>query len=926
MAENDIIVKGARVNNLKNIDVAIPRNKFVVITGLSGSGKSSLAFDTLYAEGQRRYVESLSSYARQFLGKMAKPECDFMKGLPPAIAIEQKVNTRNSRSTVGTSTEIYDYLRMLFARVGKTFSPVSGEVVKRHTPEDVIEAIHSYPAGTRLAILTRIVLPEGRSLCDHLDVLTKEGFSRLEKDGSFMQIADVIADKSAQKANYNLLIDRLAVSDSSDDDGRIFDSVETAFFEGHDECIVKFWTTDGIDVLHFSKRFEADGIEFKEPSDLMFNFNNPIGACPCCEGFGRVIGIDEDLVIPDKSLSVNDGAVFCWRGEKMGEWKREFIHIAALTGFPIHKPYFQLSDEQKDLLWHGNKQFPGIDGFFKYIESKAYNIQYRVLLARYRGKTTCPECRGSRLKREASFVKINGCSITDLVKMPIKNLTEWFNNLELSATDAKVAKRLLVEIRSRLGFMNEVGLGYLTLDRLSSTLSGGESQRINLATSLGSSLVGSMYILDEPSIGLHSRDTFRLISVLKSLRDLGNTVIVVEHDEDIIRNADYLIDIGPEAGRHGGEVIYQGDVANLAKATSSYTLQYLNGEREIPLPPFRRKWTNYIEITGAAANNLKQVTVRFPLGVLTVVTGVSGSGKSTIVKDTLYRALMRHFGESADTPGVHKSMRGDLDSISKVEFVDQSPIGKSTRSNPATYLKAFDEIRRLYSEQQLSQQMGYTPGFFSFNSPGGRCEECKGEGKITVEMQFMADITLECEVCHGKRFKQEVLDVEYRGKNIYDLLEMTVNQAIEFFAEGKDTQAKKIIKRLQQLQDVGLGYIKLGQTSSTLSGGENQRVKLAYYLGQEKQQPTLFIFDEPTTGLHFHDIKTLLKAFNALLDKGHSIVIVEHNLDVIKCADYVIDLGPEGGQAGGQLVCAGTPEEVAACETSYTGHFLKEKL
>ena len=926
MAENDIIVKGARVNNLKNIDVAIPRNKFVVITGLSGSGKSSLAFDTLYAEGQRRYVESLSSYARQFLGKMAKPECDFMKGLPPAIAIEQKVNTRNSRSTVGTSTEIYDYLRMLFARVGKTFSPVSGEVVKRHTPEDVIEAIHSYPAGTRLAILTRIVLPEGRSLCDHLDVLTKEGFSRLEKDGSFMQIADVIADKSAQKANYNLLIDRLAVSDSVDDDGRIFDSVETAFFEGHDECILKFWTTDGIDERHFSKRFEADGIEFKEPSDLMFNFNNPIGACPCCEGFGRVIGIDEDLVIPDKSLSVNDGAVFCWRGEKMGEWKREFIHIAAQADFPIHKPYFQLTDSQKDLLWHGNKQFPGIDGFFKYIESKAYNIQYRVLLARYRGKTTCPECRGSRLKREASFVKINGCSITDLVKMPIKNLTEWFNNLELSATDAKVAKRLLVEIRSRLGFMNEVGLGYLTLDRLSSTLSGGESQRINLATSLGSSLVGSMYILDEPSIGLHSRDTFRLISVLKSLRDLGNTVIVVEHDEDIIRSADYLIDIGPEAGRHGGEVIYQGDVANLAKATSSYTLQYLNGEREIPLPTFRRKWTNYIEITGAAANNLKQVAVRFPLGVLTVVTGVSGSGKSTLVKDTLYRALLRHFGESADTPGVHKSMRGDLDSISKVEFVDQSPIGKSTRSNPATYLKAFDEIRRLYSEQQLSQQMGYTPGFFSFNSPGGRCEECKGEGTITIEMQFMADITLLCECCHGKRYSKSALEVLYRGKTISDVLDMTVNQAIEFFGNEKGSVEKKIVNRLKPLQDVGLGYIKLGQSSSTLSGGENQRVKLAYYLTGEKNAPTLFIFDEPTTGLHFHDINTLMKSFNQLIDNGHSIIIIEHNMDVIKCADHIIDMGPDGGDAGGNVVATGTPEEIASCSDSITGYYLRPKL
>ena len=926
MAENEIIAKGVRVNNLKNIDVSIPRNKFVVITGLSGSGKSSLAFDTLYAEGQRRYVESLSSYARQFLGKMAKPECDFIKGLPPAIAIEQKVNTRNSRSTVGTSTEIYDYLRMLFARIGKTISPVSGEVVKRHTPEDVIAAIHSYPAGTRLAILTPIVVPDGRSLSQHLEVLAKEGYSRLERDGSFLQIADVIGNADACSATYNLLVDRLAVSDSTDDDGRIFDSVETAFFEGHDECMLKLWTPDGIDELHFSKRFEAGGIEFKEPTDLMFNFNNPIGACPCCEGFGKVIGIDESLVVPDKSLSVYDGAVYCWRGEKMGEWKREFIHVAATCDFPIHKPYFQLTEAQKELLWHGNKQFPGIDGFFKYIESKAYNIQYRVLLARYRGKTVCPECHGSRLKREASFVKINGCSITDIVKMPIKSLTEWFNNLQLTETDAKVAKRLLVEIRSRLNFMNEVGLGYLTLDRLSSTLSGGESQRINLATSLGSSLVGSMYILDEPSIGLHSRDTSRLIGVLKSLRDLGNTVIVVEHDEDIMRQADYLIDIGPEAGRHGGEVIYQGDVASLAKATSSYTLQYLNGEREIPLPPFRRKWTNYIEIVGAAANNLKQVTARFPLGILTVVTGVSGSGKSTLVKDTLYRALMRHFGESADAPGVHRLMRGDIDSISKVEFVDQSPIGKSTRSNPATYLKAFDEIRRLYSEQQLSVQMDYTPGFFSFNSPGGRCEECKGEGTITIEMQFMADITLPCECCHGKRYSKNALEVLYRGKNISDVLDMTVNQAIEFFSEEKGSIETKIVSRLKPLQDVGLGYIKLGQSSSTLSGGENQRVKLAYYLTGEKHSPTLFIFDEPTTGLHFHDINTLMKSFNQLIDNGHSIIIIEHNMDVIKCADYIIDMGPDGGDAGGEVVTCGTPEEVAACDASITGHYLRSKL
>ena len=925
MIGNKIIVKGARVNNLKNIDVEIPRNKFVVITGLSGSGKSSLAFDTLYAEGQRRYVESLSSYARQFLGRMAKPECDFIKGLPPAIAIEQKVNTRNSRSTVGTSTEIYDYLRMLFSRIGKTISPISGNIVKCHTPEDVLNAIHTYPVGTRFALLTRIIPPDNRSMQVHLEVLSKEGYSRVERNGEFFQIQDIAV--TAKKSDcYNLLVDRMSVSNSAEDDNRILDSIETAFFEGHGECILKFWINGEIQTLYFSKRFEADGIVFSEPTDLMFNFNNPIGACEHCEGFGKVIGIDENLVIPDKTLSVNDGAVFCWRGEKMSEWKREFIHIAAREKFPIHKPYYLLNESQKDLLWHGNRDFPGIDGFFKYVESKAYNIQYRVLLARYRGKTVCPECKGSRLKKEALYVKINGCSIFDIVKMPISSLAEWFENISLSETDAKIAQRLLAEIKNRLRFLNEVGLGYLTLDRLSSTLSGGESQRINLATSLGSSLVGSLYILDEPSIGLHSRDTFRLINVLKSLRDLGNTVVVVEHDEDIMRQADYIIDIGPAAGRHGGEVIYQGDVASLAKATNSYTLQYLNGERQISLPSFRRKWTNYIEITGAAENNLKSVNVRFPLQVLTVVTGVSGSGKSTLVKDTLYRALMRHFGESADAPGIFKSLKGDINSISKVEFVDQSPIGKSTRSNPATYLKAFDEIRKLYSEQQLSQQMGYNAGYFSFNSPGGRCEECKGEGTITIEMQFMADITLQCENCHGKRYSNSALEVEYRGKNISDILDMTVNQAVEFFSEKNGSTENKIIKRLKPLQDVGLGYIKLGQSSSTLSGGENQRVKLAYYLCGDKLSPTLFIFDEPTTGLHFHDINTLMKSFNQLIDNGHTIIIIEHNMDVIKCADYIIDMGPDGGDNGGNIVCCGTPEEISTCESSVTGRYLKEKL
>lgn len=927
MINNNIIVKGARVNNLKNIDVEIPRNKFVVITGLSGSGKSSLAFDTLYAEGQRRYVESLSSYARQFLGRMSKPECDFIKGLPPAIAIEQKVNTRNSRSTVGTSTEIYDYLRMLFARVGKTFSPISGQMVKRHTPDDVLNTINAYPIGSRFALLTKIIIPEGRDLTTHLDVLSKEGFSRLESDGKFIQISDIINSGKTSGGSYNLLIDRMSVSRTKEDDNRLYDSIETAFFEGNNECIVKFWTDNGIKEEAFSKRFEADGITFKEPSDLMFNFNNPIGACPKCEGYGKVIGIDENLVVPNKALSVYDGAVFCWRGEKMGEWKREFIHAASRNDFPIHQPYYLLTQKQKDFLWHGNADFPGIDGFFKFVESKIYNIQYRVLMARYRGKTECPDCHGSRLKQEASYVKVGGCRITDLVKMPISELAKWFNDLVLSSNDEKIAHRLLIEIRNRLNFMIEVGLGYLTLDRLSSTLSGGESQRINLATSLGSSLVGSLYILDEPSIGLHSRDTFRLINVLKSLRDLGNTVVVVEHDEDIIRSADYLIDIGPNAGRNGGKVIYQGDVAHLAKASDSYTLKYLNGELEIKLPQFRRKWRNYIEIAGAAENNLKNVTAKFPLGVMTVVTGVSGSGKSTLVKDTLYRALLRQYGESADAPGTYSELKGDINTIKQVEFVDQSPIGKSSRSNPATYLKAFDEIRKLFAEQQLSQQMGYGAGYFSYNSPGGRCEECKGDGTITIEMQFMADITLTCECCHGKRYCKDALEVEYRNKNISDVLDMTINQAIEFFSETNGSTEKKIVKRLKPLQDVGLGYIKLGQSSSTLSGGENQRVKLAYYLSGEKQNtPTMFIFDEPTTGLHFHDINTLMKSFNQLIDNGHTIIIIEHNIDVIKCADYIIDMGPDGGDKGGNIVCTGTPEEVADNPASITGKYLKEKL
>lgn len=927
MTSTDIIIKGARVNNLKNVDVRIPRNKFVVITGLSGSGKSSLAFDTLYAEGQRRYVESLSSYARQFLGRMSKPDCDFIKGLPPAIAIEQKVNTRNSRSTVGTSTELYDYLRMLFSRVGKTYSPISGELVKKHTSEDVLNYIHSFPEGTRIAILTEIVLPEGRTFDEQLDVLIKGGYSRLEKDGRFFQIADVKANVPADADSYRLLIDRVAVTNNKEDDMRILDSLQTAFYEGREECVIKVWNADGsVTEQTFSKRFEADGIQFQEPSDLMFNFNNPIGACPECEGFGKVVGIDENLVVPNKTLSVYEDAVMCWRGQVMSEWKRKFIHAASTVNFPIHREYYRLTQEQKDLLWHGFNGFPGIDGFFEWVKSKSYNIQYRVMLARYRGKTTCPVCGGSRLKPEASYVKVSGKTIHDLVAMPVRDLAEWFKHIQLDDSERIVAKRLLEEINNRLSYLNEVGLGYLTLDRLSSSLSGGESQRINLATSLGSTLVGSIYILDEPSIGLHSRDTARLINVLRMLQKAGNTVVVVEHDEEIIRAADYLIDVGPEAGRKGGNIVYQGEVASLVSADNSYTTKYLTGVLKIPVPTSRRKWSNYIWVKGTAENNLKGIDVKFPLGVMTVVTGVSGSGKSTLVDDILFRALARHFGENVDAPGTFASLEGDLNLISGVEMVDQNPIGKSSRSNPATYLKAFDEIRSLYAQQQLSKQMGYNMGYFSFNSGGGRCEECKGEGTITIEMQFMADITLTCDACHGKRFAQSALDVLYRGKTISDILEMTVNQAIEFFSEEQRFNEKKIVNRLKPLQDVGLGYIKLGQSSSTLSGGENQRVKLAYFMSGEKKNHTMFIFDEPSTGLHFHDINTLMKSFNLLVQKGHTVVIIEHNMDIIKCADHIIDLGPEGGAEGGTLVVEGTPEQVVKCEASYTGKFLAEKL
>ena len=918
---NSILIKGARVNNLKNIDVEIPRNKLVVITGLSGSGKSSLAFDTLYAEGQRRYVESLSSYARQFLGRMSKPECDYIKGIPPAIAIEQKVNSRNPRSTVGTSTEIYEYLRLLYARVGHTFSPVSGREVKKHTPEDIVNCMLEHPEGTRYTVLAPIVLREGRTLAQQLDTCQKEGFTRLEVNGQMTRIDEY----TPQDGNtVFLLIDRLTASHEKDAMSRLTDSVETAMYEGDGACLLRFWQADGsTSLFRFSTKFEADGITFEEPNDQMFSFNSPIGACPVCEGFGRVIGIDEHLVVPNRALSVYDGAVVCWRGEKMGEWREMVIRGAEKAGFPIFTPYYELTDEQRRMLWEGTRYFEGINAFFKMLQENQYKIQYRVMLARYRGKTVCPACHGTRLKPEAGYVRVGGKSISELVDLPITELKEFFDHLKLNAHDAQVATRILAEINSRIRFLLDVGLGYLTLNRLSNSLSGGESQRINLATSLGSSLVGSLYILDEPSIGLHSRDTDKLIHVLRQLQQLGNTVVVVEHDEEIIRAADYIIDIGPKAGRLGGEVVYQGDMKDLKAHTNSYTVRYLLGEETIPIPAQRRPWNNYIEIKGARENNLKGVDARFPLNVMTVVTGVSGSGKSTLVRDIFYRALKRELDECTERPGEFVSIGGDLQNLRNVEFIDQNPIGKSSRSNPVTYIKAYDDIRKLFAEQPLSKQMGYTAGTFSFNSEGGRCEECKGEGTITVEMQFMADLVLECESCHGKRFKPDVLEVRFHDANIYDVLEMTVDQAIEFFTLHKQ---KKIAKKLQPLQDVGLGYIKLGQSSSTLSGGENQRVKLAFYLSQEKADPTMFIFDEPTTGLHFHDIRKLLEAFDALLRRGHSITIIEHNMDVIKCADYIIDLGPEGGDQGGRIVAVGTPEEVAACAASYTGQFLREKL
>ncbi len=927
-----IIIRNAKVNNLKSISLQIPKNKLVVITGLSGSGKSSLAFDTLYAEGQRRYVESLSSYARQFMGRLNKPDVESITGLSPAIAIEQKVNSHNPRSTVGTSTEIYEYLKLLYARIGKTYSPASGKLVKKHQVMDVVNHILGLPTGSTAYIVAPLHLPEGRSLEEHLNILMQQGFYRILYNGEIIKIEDFLDQKKkVSEKKVKLLIDRIKVNESMDDAiGRISDSVQTAFYEGKETCQVISELDGERKEADFSSRFEADGITFEPPTANMFAFNNPYGACPTCQGFGSVIGIDPDLVVPNKSLSIYENAIACWRGEKMSEWKDALVRVADKVGIPIFKPFYELTEEQKSLLWTGNQYFEGIVDFFNYVESQSYKIQYRVMLSRYRGKTVCPECHGTRLRRQAQYVKVGGKSITDLVLMPLDELKVFFDHLKLDETDSKIASRLLVEINNRLDFIIEVGLGYLTLNRLSNTLSGGESQRINLATSLGSSLVGSTYILDEPSIGLHSRDTEQLIKVLKRLRDIGNTVIVVEHDEEIIRAADYIIDIGPLAGAFGGEVVFEGDIKSLINCEKSLTTQYLTSKMHIPVPTRRRKSANAIIIKGATQNNLKNLTVRFPLNMMTVITGVSGSGKSTLVKDVLYPAMKRQLGENAEKCGSYGALEGDLRLIQAVEFIDQNPIGKSSRSNPATYLKAYDEIRTLFSEQKLAKLRGIKPAFFSFNVPGGRCEECEGEGVQKIEMQFMADVYLPCEACHGTRFKEEVLEIKYDGKHISDILNMSIEEAIDFFEHSSERQTPivgRIVNRLKPLQEVGLGYLKLGQSSSSLSGGEAQRVKLAYFLIKgQVEKPTLFIFDEPTTGLHFHDVNKLLESFNALIANGHSVIIIEHNMEVIKSADWVIDLGPESGNKGGEIVFEGTPEDLVKCKASYTGKALKSKL
>lgn len=966
-----IIIKGARVHNLKNVDVAIPRNKLVVITGLSGSGKSSLAFDTLYAEGQRRYVESLSSYARQFLGRIDKPDIDYIKGISPAIAIEQKVNSRNVRSTVGTSTEIYDYLKLLFARIGKTYSPVSGNQVKRHTVQDVAEHIHSFPEGTKILILAPIEQQATKTTKEQLSLLLQQGFTRIQYKNEIHKIDEALEMKFSDKEAIHLVIDRLTVKqDDEDNDNRISDSVQTAFYEGGGMCAIEVRSEKVVEesqkskvkrkkeegrsqnseviqpfnhsTIHsFSNKFELDGITFEEPSVHFFSFNNPIGACKTCEGFGSIIGIDEDLVIPNKNLSVYEDAIVCWKGEKMSEWKKVLVNNAHKFDFPIHRPYYDLSNKEKKLIWSGNKYFEGLTSFFKHLEEQAYKIQYRVMLSRYRGKTTCPDCKGTRLRKDAEYVKVGGASIMEVVLMPITDALNFFRKIELSTYDTEVARRILVEIVNRLEFMDDVGLGYLTLNRLSNTLSGGESQRINLAKSLGSSLVGSMYILDEPSIGLHSRDTDRLIKGLRSLRNIGNTVIVVEHDEEIMRAADQIIDIGPLAGTHGGELVFQGSLTPSPSplgegSRTSLTIDYLTGKEKIPIPLQRRKWNNFIELKGVRENNLKGVDVKFPLNVLTVVTGVSGSGKTSLVKRVLYPALKKIHGGFGEQTGSFDKLGGDLQNISAVEMIDQNPIGKSSRSNPVTYVKAYDEIRGLFAEQTLAKNRGYKPSNFSFNVDGGRCEVCEGEGEVTIEMQFMADIHLVCEACNGKRFKQDILEITFTpaagvgAKNISDILNMTVDDAITFFdsSQRPSNLEKKVVQKLKPLSDVGLGYVQLGQPSSTLSGGEAQRIKLASFLGagQNSNTPTLFVFDEPTTGLHFHDISKLLDAFNALIKQGHSLIIIEHNAEIIKSADWVIDLGPEGGANGGNIVFEGIPEDLVKRKASYTGHYLKGKI
>lgn len=959
-----IIIKGARVHNLKNIDIAIPRNKLIVITGLSGSGKSSLAFDTLYAEGQRRYVESLSSYARQFLGRIDKPEVDYIKGISPAVAIEQKVNTRNPRSTVGTSTEIYDYLKLLYARIGRTFSPVSGRQVKRDTVTDVVSYINKLPAQSKVLILAPLKKQGDKSIKKQLELLAQQGFTRIQYQDTIQKIEEFIETKFSEKQPISIVIDRITVKpDDEDNENRISDSVQTAFYEGDGECVIQLLSdassskkleatetapkskgtktksknTEAVataeadtQVVVFSNRFELDGMNFEEPNVHFFSFNNPVGACKHCEGFGNVMGIDEDLVIPNKNLSVFEDAIVCWKGEKMSEWKDVLVKNAHKFDFPVHRPFYDLSAKEKKLLWTGNKYFEGLNAFFQFIESQVYKIQYRVMLSRYRGKTVCPECHGTRLRKDASYVKVADKSITDVVLMPVKDALDFYKKIELSKHDAEISKRILIEITNRLQFLDDVGLGYLTLNRLSNTLSGGESQRINLATSLGSSLVGSMYILDEPSIGLHSRDTERLIKVLTSLRNIGNSVIVVEHDEEIMQAADQLIDIGPMAGTHGGQLVFQGTHSDLEQETESLTARYLTKKEEIPVPKQRRKWTSFIELEGARENNLKEVNVKFPLNILTVVTGVSGSGKTSLVKRILYPALKKIHGGFGEQTGSFKRLGGDINAISAVEMVDQNPIGKSSRSNPVTYVKAYDDIRTLFADQPLAKNRGYKPSHFSFNVEGGRCEVCEGEGEVQIEMQFMADIHLICEACNGKRFKQDILDVTYQEKNIADVLDMTVEEAITFFdsSEKPSNTEKKIVQKLKPLQDVGLGYVHLGQSSSTLSGGEAQRIKLASFLGmgQNSSNPTLFIFDEPTTGLHFHDISKLLYAFNALIKQGHSLIIIEHNAEIIKSADWIIDLGPEGGNEGGMIIFEGVPEDLIKVKKSYTGQYLKDKL